>query len=106
LNAFAAGGFATPSAAISALLRGPDNTVNAVPSDPSNADNGSFEALELAAETDLPRFPALVAIPVMTGASYQARILVENDPSRNLTAADRTRIGKNGRRRWTRTRAP
>jgi hypothetical protein len=96
LNAFQANGFATPNAAITSLLRGPDNAIHATPGDPANADNGSLEALEIGGETELPRFPALVAIPGMVGTSYQARIIDEDHPSRNLTAADRARIGENG----------
>jgi hypothetical protein len=96
LNAWQANGFANPRLAITAVLRGPDNAIHATLADPSNADNGSLEALEIAGEIELPQFPALVLIPAMQGASYQARILDDDDPSRNLTAADRTRIGENG----------
>jgi cytoskeletal protein CcmA (bactofilin family) len=95
LNAWQANGFANPRAAITDLLRGPDNAISATAGDPANADNGSLEALEIAGETELPRLPAVVALAAMQ-TSYQARIVDEDDPSRNLSGADRARIAENG----------
>jgi hypothetical protein len=96
LDAWQATGFAGPGAAVTALLRGPDNAINAVADHPSNADNGSLAALELAGEIELPQFPAVAVVPAMPEASYRARIVDEDHPSRNLTATDRVRIGENG----------
>lgn len=97
LNAWRANGHASASTAITALLRGPDNAANeANANDASNADNGSLEALEGAGETELVRPPARVAIPGMPGAWYEARFIDEDNPIRNLSAADRARIGENG----------
>jgi hypothetical protein len=95
LNLWQANGFPNASAAISALLQGPDGAFHPLASHPWNDDNGSLEDLEIAGETELPRFPALVIIPAMVGSSYQARILDDDDPTLSLSAADIVRIGEN-----------
>jgi hypothetical protein len=95
LNLWQANGFPNASAAVSALLRGPDGITHPLSSHPWNDDNGSVEDLEIAGETELPRFPALVVIPAMLGASYQARMLDDDDPTLNLGALDIVRIGEN-----------
>ena len=82
-------GFATPSAAMTSLLLGPDNLSGTVAAD---ADNGSLEA------TGIPRPPARVALAGPLGAQYEARLYDEDDPARGLTltAADLVRIVENG----------
>ena len=82
-------GFATPAAAVTSLLLGPDGLSGTVATD---ADNGSLEAL------GIPRPPALVQLPGAAGSSYWVRLFDEDDPNRGLTlaAADQIRIGENG----------
>jgi hypothetical protein len=96
LNEWNANGFPNQSAAVTALLRGPDNAIDPTATHAANDDNGSLEALDGAGETELPRFPASVAIANMPGASYRARLLDEDDATRNLTLLDRVRVGENG----------
>lgn len=89
LRNWQANGFASGSAAISALLAGPDGLTG---TGATNADNGSLEAL------GIPRAPARLALGTLADVTYQARVFDEDDPARGLTlgAADRTRIGENG----------
>ena len=88
LGQWQANGFATPDAAMTGLLLGPDNLSGTVATD---ADNSSLEA------TGIPRPPARVALAGALGAQYEARIYDEDDPARGLalTAADLVRIAEN-----------
>jgi hypothetical protein len=81
-------GFASRSAAVTAMIQGPDRQSG---STTSNADNGSLESL------GIPRPPARLTIG--TG-SYEARVFDEDDPARGvvLSAADQTRILEDGLR--------
>jgi Tfp pilus assembly protein PilX len=89
LRAWQTNGFANTSAAMTAMLRGPDNLVGTTASD---ADNGSLETW------GVPRPPARVTFVAEDGTSYEVRVFDEDDPARGLTlsAADRTRITENG----------
>ena len=89
LQSWQPNGFATPSAAMSALLRGPDNQSGTTA---TNADNGSLEAF------GIPRSPARLQLAGLSDVSYEVRLFDEDDPARGLTlsAADRTRIGEPG----------
>ena len=82
-------GFATPAAAVTSLLLGPDTLSGTVATD---ADNGSLEGL------GIPRPPARLALPGAAGATYEARLFDEDDPSRGLTlgVVDWLRIAENG----------
>lgn len=84
-------GFPNASAAISRLLRGPDNAIGTTTAD---ADNGSLESL------GIPRPPARAALTALPNVGYEARLFDEDDPGRGLTlsAADRTAIGEDGQR--------
>ena len=88
LGQWQANGFATPGAAMTGLLLGPDNLSGTVATD---ADNGSLEA------TGIPRPPARVALAGALGAQYEARIFDDDDPARGVTptAADLLRIAEN-----------
>lgn len=83
-----ANGFATASAAMSSLMRGPDNQTGSTATD---ADNGSLENFGIA------RPPARVTLNAATDAFYEVRVMDEDDPARGLTltAADVARIGEN-----------
>ena len=83
-----ANGFATPTAAITSLLLGPDTQSGTVASD---ADNGSLE------NWGIPRPPARLALPGPAGATYEARLFDEDDPQRGLTleTGDQLRIAEN-----------
>lgn len=83
-----ANGFATSSAAMSRLLRGPDDLNGTAPTD---LDNGSLEVL------GIPRSPARTALGTMPGVAYEARIFDEDDPLRGVTLAptDLARIQEN-----------
>ena len=87
LQQFTANGFANVSAAITALLVGPDGLSGTAATD---ADNGSFEVL------GIPRPPAVLALGAANGVTYEARIFDDDDPARGtaLTAADVARIGE------------
>jgi hypothetical protein len=89
LQSWQPNGFTTPSAAMSALLRGPDNQSGTTA---TNADNGSLEAF------GIPRSPARLQLAGLPDVSYEVRLFDEDDPARGLTlsAADRTRIGEPG----------
>jgi hypothetical protein len=89
LQSWQPNGFATPSDAMSALLRGPDSQSGTSTAD---ADNGSLEAF------GIPRSPGRLALAGLSDVFYEARLLDEDDPARGLTlsAADRTRIGEPG----------
>ena len=84
-----ANGFATPAAAITSLLLGPDTLSGTVATD---ADNGSLESW------DIPRPPARLTLPGAAGATYEVRLFDEDDPQRGLTLAtvDQLRITENG----------
>jgi hypothetical protein len=81
--------FASVSAAMSSLLRGPDNTTGTTATD---ADNGSLEALGGAPA--LPRFPTRVTLA--PGIQYDARLFDDDAPRPGVTLfdPDRTRIGE------------
>jgi len=81
--------FATPSAAVTALLQGPDGATGTAATD---ADNGSLENL------GIPRPPGQVLLAGVVAASYEARLFDEDDPARGVTlsAADNARIGEDG----------
>ncbi len=89
LRRWRANGFATPAAAITSLLLGPDTLSGTVATD---ADNGSLE------NWGIPRPPARLALPGAAGATYEARLFDEDDPLRGLTlgAVDQLRIAENG----------
>ena len=89
VGAWRANGFATPTAAITGLLAGPD-TQSGTPT--TDADNGSLE------NWGIPRPPARLTLPGAAGATYEARLFDEDDPARGLTLGlvDRQRIGENG----------
>lgn len=82
-------GFVNASAAMSALMRGPDNQSGTLATD---ADNGSLENFGIA------RPPARVALSAATQVAYDVRVMDEDDAARGLTLtpADRARIGENG----------
>lgn len=84
-----ANGFADASAAMTALLRGPDNQAG---NPPQNADNGSLENLGVA------RPPTRVQLNGLPGVFYEARLYDEDDPARGLTlsSTDQTRISEDG----------
>lgn len=79
-----ANGFANASAAIDALLAGPDGNAGAA------ADNGSLVALAGGAPTP----PARVVLNAAQNASYEVFVLDEDNPIRGLSAADHARIGE------------
>lgn len=88
LRRWRANGFATPSAAVTSLLLGPDGLAGTVADD---ADNGSLEAL------GLPRPP--LATPLAGGdSSYWVQVMDEDDPARGVALAglDIARIGEDG----------
>ena len=88
LGQWQANGFATPGAAMTGLLLGPDNLSGTVATD---ADNGSLEA------TGIPRPPARLTLAGTLGSQYEARIFDDDDPARGVapTAADLLRITEN-----------
>src|SRR5687767_4937126 len=65
LRRWSANGFASPGAAVNALLRGPDDAVGDVAAD---ADNGSLETLGIA------RPPGRVLLAGTTAAAYDLRV--------------------------------
>lgn len=81
-----ANGFPDASAAITALLVGPDG--NAA----TTADNGSLAALP----GGVPAPPAQVVLNAAIGASYEAVAMDDDDASRGLSAADHTRLTETG----------
>ena len=81
-----ANGFASASAAITALLVGPDGNA-ATP-----ADNGSLAALP----GGVPAPPARVVLNAAIGTSYEAVAMDDDDASRGLSAADHTRLTETG----------
>src|SRR5688572_14178041 len=88
LRAWQTNGFASTSAAMTAMLRGPDNASGTVAND---ADNGSLETWGIV------RPPARVTFMPADSTFYEVRVFDEDDPARGLTmiAADRIRIGEN-----------
>ena len=88
LGQWQANGFATPSAAMTGLLLGPNNLSGTAATD---ADNGSLEA------TGIPRPPARLTLAGTLGSQYEARIFDDDDPARGVTptAADLLRITEN-----------
>ena len=88
LRAWQTNGFADTSAAMSRMLRGPDNVSGTTAND---ADNGSLETWGIA------RPPARMTLIAADSTSYEVRVFDEDDPARGLTlsAADRTRITEN-----------
>jgi hypothetical protein len=89
LRGYLTNGFATQSAAMTALLRGPDNITG---SSSADADNGSLEAF------GLPRAPATIAVGTVAGIAYEVRLFDDDDPARGaaLSNADVLRIQENG----------
>ena len=87
LQNWEANGFADESAAMTRLLRGPDNVIGTTA---NNADNGSLENL------GIPRPPARLQLAGLADVFYEVRLFDEDDPARGVTlsAADRTRIGE------------
>ena len=88
LGQWQANGFATPGAAMTGLLLGPDDLSGTVATD---ADNGSLEA------TGIPRPPGRLTLAGPLGSQYEARIFDDDDPARGVTptAADLLRITEN-----------
>jgi len=82
-------GFASPGAAVTAMLRGPDDLAGSVA---ANTDNGSLESLGLA------RPPGRVGLAGAPDATYEVRAHDDDDPAlgRGLSPADVARIGENG----------
>jgi hypothetical protein len=89
LRGWATQGFASPGAAVTALLRGPDDSVGNAAAD---ADNGSLEDLGVA------RPPGRVLLAGNPAATYELRVLDDDDPAlgRGLSPLDVTRIGEDG----------
>lgn len=89
LRDWQADGHATPMAAVTALLVGPDGQTGSAAAD---VDNGSLEAW------GIPRPPATLPLAGRTDVRYTARLLDDDDPqrSRPLGAPDIGRIGENG----------
>ncbi len=89
LRQWRANGFATPSAAVTNLLLGPDG-LGGTPA--TDADNGSLEAL------GIPRPPTRLVLAGPNQAAYSVRLLDEDDPNRGfaLDPADQLRIGEDG----------
>ena len=87
LQNWSTNGFASQSAAMSRLLRGPDDSAAAT------ADNGSLENLP----SGIPRAPARLQLAGLTDVFYEARLFDEDDAARGttLSGADVTRIGEN-----------
>ena len=87
LQSWSTNGFASPSAAMSRLLRGPDDNAAVT------ADNGSLENLP----SGIPRAPARLLLADLTNIGYEARVFDEDDAARGttLTETDITRIGEN-----------
>ena len=73
LGQWQANGFATPGAAMTGLLLGPDDLSGTVATD---ADNGSLEA------TGIPRPPGRLTLAGPLGSQYEARIFDDDDPAR------------------------
>lgn len=67
-----ANGFATPAAAITSLLLGPDTLSGTVATD---ADNGSLESW------DIPRPPARLTLPARPGRPMRCACLTRMTPS-------------------------
>lgn len=82
-------GFATETAAVTGMLRGPDNLSGTIATD---ADNGSLEAF------GIPRPPARAQLAGLPGVFYDARVFDEDDPARGvaLSANDLARIIEDG----------
>jgi hypothetical protein len=80
-------GFPSESAALTRLLRGPDDATGTPATD---ADNGSLASLGIPV--------AGLGLAGVPGISYAARLFDEDDPARGtaLSDADRTRIGEDG----------
>ncbi|MCX6537351.1 MAG: hypothetical protein NT151_00245 [Acidobacteria bacterium] len=91
LATWQADGYASESAAISALLKGPDGLTGTTALD---ADNGSIENLGADATQRIPRSPARRTLA--TDESYEARVFDEDDAARGVTlsAADVIRINE------------
>lgn len=79
-------GFANSSAAMTALLRGPDGDAG------TTADNGSLAALP----GGIPAPPARVVLVAAAGTAYETFVMDEDHPLRGLVAADQTRVGETG----------
>ncbi|MEI6667899.1 MAG: PilX N-terminal domain-containing pilus assembly protein [Acidobacteriota bacterium] len=92
LTTWSTDGYASPAAAISALLKGPDGLTGSVD---RNADNGSLENLGSIAAQRIPRPPTRRTL--VSDQWYEARVFDEDDASRGVTlsAADITRISEN-----------
>jgi type IV pilus assembly PilX-like protein len=87
-----ANGFASRSAAMTGMLRGPDKLTGTAA---TNADNGSLEAVGIIVADRIPRPPARLTLG--TG-SYEVRLFDDDDPANGITlsAADQTRILEDG----------
>jgi hypothetical protein len=87
LQNWEANGFADESAAMTRLLRGPDDAIGTTA---TNADNGSLETM------GIPRTPARLQLAALPDVFYEVRLFDEDDPARGVTlsAADRARIGE------------
>lgn len=88
VQAYQTNGFANPTDAMTALLRGPDGDATTA------ADNGSL-ATRATLPNGIPFPPATIALNAATGTSYEARVMDEDDPIRGLTGADHGRILEN-----------
>lgn len=82
-------GFASSSAAMSFLMRGPNNLVGGQAAD---ADNGSLETF------GIPRPPGRATLSAGEGTTYEVSVMDEDDPRRGFvpSAADLARIGEDG----------
>jgi hypothetical protein len=92
LRTYQTDGYSTSSAAMTALLKGPDGLTGTTSRD---ADNGSLEGLGSIAAQRIPRPPTRRTLS--TDQSYEARVFDDDDAARGVTlaAADVTRIGEN-----------
>jgi len=84
-------GYASPSAAITAMLKGPDGLTGTTA---TNADNGSLENLGADATQRIPRVPTRRTLT--PDEWYEAKVFDEDDPARGVTlsASDNTRINE------------
>jgi len=91
LATWQADGYASPSAAINALLKGPDGLTGTAARD---ADNGSLENLGADATQRIPR-PG-TRRQLTPDEQYEARVFDDDDPARGVTlsAADVSRISE------------
>lgn len=89
VQAYQTNGFANPTDAMTALLRGPDGDATTA------ADNGSL-ATRATLPNGIPFPPATIVLNAAAGTSYEARVMDEDDPLRGLNSDDHVRILETG----------